>query len=708
MSFGTTQHPTDVIWTTPSADSSGSMPLGNGSSAVNVWVEPQGDLCLYLARTDSWGEFGQLYKVGRVRISLTSDGGNPILIGGNFRWHLRLQSGSIEISSSNGKVEIWADAHHPVIHVLAQGPASLTGRIQLELWRREQRELQGKEAHKLHERAPYSVYHTADENPDTPGSQLIWWHHNAQSSWRTGLEQQGLATFAEHAADPLLHRTFGGWIQGRQLRKTAAHELVSERPSSTFATSIVLHTAVVDDPQLWVQEIRAVAKQIPRAEDTLARQAHAAWWEQFWQRSKLELNGSEAARKVSRGYALQRFMNACAGRGEFPIKFNGSLFTADWYLPGESYDADYRRWGPGYWHQNTRLPYWSMLYAGDFDLIRPYFEMYRKALPLACERCRLYCGHEGAFFPETMYFWGAYLEGDYGWPDEREERLPRHLPQNQYIRYHHSSGLEVVYHAMRFYRYTGDEQFLETTALPLAEAIIAYYDLHFPRKNGRLHLAPAQVIEQWWSAENPLPEIAGLTACLRELTSLPKGISSHQRDWERLLNELPPLPTRELKGKRVFAPAEKWEGPPQNSENPELYAVFPYHLCGIQSDDVAIGRESFLQRTYWHDQGWAQDGMQAALLGLTEHARRSVVNRLSTPSAYARFPAFWGPGFDWIPDQDQGGSAAHALQLMALQTNGAHASPLAAWPEDWSLEGHLHAPGGQIVTLRHEGRAASL
>ena len=76
-------------------------------------------------------------------------------------------------------------------------------------------------------------------------------------------------------------------------------------------------------------------------------------------------------------------MVACSGRGHFPIKFNGGLFTADWDMPDESYDADYRRWGGGYWWQNTRLIYWGLLANGDFDLMRALFRMYRDMLPLA-------------------------------------------------------------------------------------------------------------------------------------------------------------------------------------------------------------------------------------------------------------------------------------------------------------------------------------
>ena len=64
--------------------------------------------------------------------------------------------------------------------------------------------------------------------------------------------------------------------------------------------------------------------------------------------------------------APQRFIDACAGRGRYPIKFNGSIFTVPY--PGEPGDADYPRWGPGYWWQNTRLH--AEVWPGVLEMIR--------------------------------------------------------------------------------------------------------------------------------------------------------------------------------------------------------------------------------------------------------------------------------------------------------------------------------------------------
>ena len=60
----------DVLWRTPSRDASGSMPIGNGEVGCNVWCEPDGRLCFYVARTDSWSEASRLLKLGKVTVQV--------------------------------------------------------------------------------------------------------------------------------------------------------------------------------------------------------------------------------------------------------------------------------------------------------------------------------------------------------------------------------------------------------------------------------------------------------------------------------------------------------------------------------------------------------------------------------------------------------------------------------------------------------------
>jgi len=432
---------------------------------------------------------------------------------------------------------------------------------------------------------------------------------------------------------------------------------------------------------------------------------------------------------VTRGYTLQRFLNACAGRGAFPIKFNGSIFNVD--VPGK-FDADYRQWGGCYWFQNTRLPYWPMLASGDLDLMAPLFRMYRDALPLAEARTKLYYQHGGAFFPETIYFWGTYANSEFGYGWDRAD-LPPGLTVNQYIRYYWTSGLELTAMMLDRYAFAPDERFLEETLVPLAAPMIEFFDQHWPRDGaGKVRFEPSQALETWWECVNPMPEVAGLRFVLDGLLALPESATteSQRAAWRRLLSELPAIPTREpnprtevpragapaplgtsvfgLNGAAVLAAAEKF-ATQRNMENAELYAVFPYRLYGVGKPDLELARRTFAVRQFKGNRGWQQDETQAALLGLADEAGRMLAGRFATKNPESRFPAFWGPNFDWIPDQDHGANGLMALQTMLLQWDGRKMLLFPAWPKDWDVEFKLHAPLGTTVEgVYREGKLEKL
>src|SRR5207248_2581629 len=156
---------------------------------------------------------------------------------------------------------------------------------------------------------------------------------------------------------------------------------------------LTLHPVTVD---AWRGALDACIAAIKSTDPAEARREHERWWDQFWNRSHIFVRSTTAdAQDVTRGYVLQRFMNAAGGRGPQPIKFNGSIFTV-----GKPDDPDFRRWGgPGFWFQNMRLIYWPMLAAGDFDLMWPWLKMYLDQLPLQRHRTRTYFNHCGAHYP---------------------------------------------------------------------------------------------------------------------------------------------------------------------------------------------------------------------------------------------------------------------------------------------------------------------
>ena len=408
---------------------------------------------------------------------------------------------------------------------------------------------------------------------------------------------------------------------------------------------------------------------------------------------------------VTRGYTLQRFINACAGRGAYPIKFNGTIFTVD-----HNNDPDYRRWGPGYWWQNTRLPYISMPTSGDFDLMGPLFEMYAGSLFELCKyRTRHYFNHPGAYYPECIYFWGTVFSESYGWTPAKDRKDK--LQVSGWHKWEWVSGLELVWMMLDYYEHTLDKKFLTDKIIPVANEVFAFFDNFYDTNTeGKLVMHPSQAVETWWKCTNPMPELSGLIAVSDRLLKLPGNVTSqsNRNYWKSLATKLPELPTRKADGVEMLAPAEIFENK-RNIENPELYAVFPFRLVSLEKSNVQLGIEALNHRWDKGNSGWRQDDVFMAYLGLADQARNNLVARARSSHAGSRFPAFWGPNYDWVPDQDHGGILLKALQSMLMQTEGKKIYLLPAWPKEWDVDFKLHAPYNTTLSGKvRDGRLDSL
>ena len=616
-----------VVWTTPSRDALGAMPLGNGDISVNAWAEENGDLLLYVGKCDSWDENGRLLKLGRLRLHFSP---SPFAAGQPFRQTLHADRAEIEIVSGESpresRIRVWVDANRPVVRIEMESDQEFELETRLEVWRTSERELAVEE-----DSCPIGKV-SADEltkvTPDTvldvPDA-LAWCHRNERSVWASTLGHQDLGELIPKFHDPLLGLSSGALVSGEHLCVVDRTTLRSAVPGKRFVVSVhprVAQTVSIED---WLAGLRNQAEASDRITLDEARDEHRAWWASFWQRSQLVVSGSPEAERVCQGYNLQRFLHACASRGRFPMKFNGSLFTVDGTRAAaqaaapipEVYDADYRLWGGGYWFQNCRLLYWPMLMAGDFDLMPPFFRMYQEALPLAEARTRIDFQHGGAFFPETMSFWGTYLNENYGYDRTGKTISPSDViasvrgqtqrgplqpgeVSNTYIRRYWQGGIELLAMMLDYHALTQDERFAEDTLLPLARPILTFYREHYPQRDeqGQIVFA-AQAIETWQVAVNPLPEIAGLHWVTDGLLRLPNLSEADRQGWTELHDLLPPLPTRVeyWNKKKYLIPALQYDVL-ANFENPELYAVFPYRHFGVGKPDLDVGRETFARRLY--------------------------------------------------------------------------------------------------------------
>ncbi len=163
------------------------------------------------------------------------------------------------------------------------------------------------------------------------------------------------------------------------------------------------------------------------------------------------------------------------------------------------------------------------------------------------------------------------------------------------------------------------------------------------------------------------------------------------------MKDLPPIPMEGTKGNEKLIPGEIYKVK-KSVENPELYAIFPYRIYGINKHSYNIALRIFKDRAIKATGGWQQNAIKSALLWLADTAANYVSQNFSTWNENYRFPAMWGPNYDWVPDQDHGAVAIIALQRMILQWDENIVYLLPAWPENWNAEFKLHTPKNTIVT----------
>ncbi len=687
----------NVIWESPSEDAAGSMPIGNGENVLNVWVEDKtGDLLILMGRTDSMSEISRVLKLGRIRVHF--DQGPRA--DADFKQKLNLRDGQITIHDNGHDLKLFVDTDADVIHLTGKFSAPTTVTATLEDWRDQARPLPPSEGGSAWsaQGAPVPLVEAADVFPAREGS-VNWYHRNESSIVPTLWKEQTL-TGLKGAFDPLIHRTFGGRISGLGMQAGKGQTLRTGQPTTTLDLQIATASKQTDTEQQWLELVDRVAKSSPTGK---AESRTTAWWHSFWNRSWLFVSNTPEAEAITRGYVLQRYVQACQGRGLYPIKFNGGFYTVEPTAMGIHSNPDFRNWGDSEWYQNVRHMYHPMLEQGDFDMMAPFFRLYENVRQLAESRTEEYHGAKGAYFPETMTVYGTYAGGDYGW--DRKGLSPKDV-QSPWWRYAWNQGPELVGLMLDRYEFTQDAHFLNAELLPMADSVLEYFDSRFKKdSNGKIVLDPTQCIETYWTGViNDMPSTAGLRSISSRLCELPDNVVSAQRKafYRHVRDACPDLPLQSVDGLAELAPAQKYDPKTTNSENGQLYAVWPFRVVSIAHPQlIEEAKRAYAHRLFHLDVGWGYDGNVAALLGMTDEASRILVVKCHNSHKGYRWPATWGPNYDWLPDQNHGGNLLNTANLMLLQgddlAEGGAIRLLPAWPKDWDVDFRLHAPGNTVV-----------
>ena len=709
---GMVAQPEDYEWRTQSQNSSESMPCGGGDIGMNVWVE-QGDVLFYVSQSGSFDENNTLLKAGRFRLSLS-----PGLNMEHFRQTLHLEEGYVEVSDGQLSIQLWADVWKPVVHVDVSSPRiKQSMAITYENWRTKEFELTKRECFQTSYKfaAPKGLTTHADSVVATNDG-VIFMHQNSEETvFDATVNQQGMNAVKGRLYNPLKNRISGGrmlvkdmilmdQISGRYASSDYEGWLyVTKFPKRTFHLQVVMAT-VQGSPEEWEAQLDATEKSITRMADCeMSRQ----WWREFWQRSYIEDGqrskgeGQKAKGEVLRNYNLFRYMLGCNAHSQWPTKFNGGLFTFDpeYVNNTDEYhlSPDFRNWGGGvHTAQNQRLVYWPMLKNGDFDLLKAQLDFYLRIYKNAEERSRLYWGHEGACLTEQIENYGLPCYPEYG--TKRPEGFDPGMERNAWLEYEWDTCLEFCMMALEAHRYGGMDV---KDYLPMIRSCLRFFDEHYQYLanqrgakrldgNGKLVLYPGSGGETFKGAYNSTSTIAALRTVAEALIA----IHYEADEMKAFLSRLPDITIHD----GMIAPALHYERV-QNVETTQLYPVFPWRMYGVGRPDLDVARRTYENDTlavkFRSHVGWKQDAIWAACLGMTDEAQRLVT--LKMQDGPHRFPAFWGPGYDWTPDHNWGGSGMIAVQEMLMQEVDDTLYLFPAWPKEWDVRFKLRASRGTTV-----------
>jgi len=722
----TTHAQEDVIWATESKNSSESMPVGGGDIGLNLWVE-KSEVYFYLSKSGTFDENNTILKLGRVKLKLSP---NPFE-GKTFKQELILKDGYALISGSNGKlntqIKVWVDVFNPVIRLDVKSSEKVTSEVSYESWRFEDRITKGKENNQnSYKWAPQGIVKTAKDEIAFKNNGVQFYHQNkAETVFDVAVKQQGLEDRKTDLFNPLNNLIFGGFIQGDNMVAAGnysgiylntpfkAWTLKSKSPSRTENITISLNTNKAATIADWEKGIKL-------SKGNSNHKASIKWWNDYWKKSFIYINANdEAANQSSKNYQLFRYMLGCNAFGKYPTKFNGGLFTYDPQLTDSTlkYTPDFRNWGGGtHTAQNQRLVYWPMLKSGDFDMMKPQFDFYLDLLKNAEIRTEAAWGHKGASFTEQLENFGLPNPAEYGW--KRPADFNKGMEYNAWLEYEWDTVLEFCMMILETKRYDGRniEKYL-----PLIESSLQFFKEHYTYlakqrsakaldADGHLVLYPGSGAETYKMAYNSTSTIAALKTVLERLIEQPNLSQNKKAEWIEMLKTIPAISYREFDGKPTIAPAKLWERI-NNTESPQLYPLYPWGIYGIEKPGLDTAINTFRYDTdvlkFKSHVGWKQDNIFAARLGLTDDAAKLTTGKLKDSGR--RFPAFWGPGFDWTPDHNWGGSGMIGLQEMLMQVDGKKIYLFPAWPKDWNVHFKLHAPYQTTVEVKlKNGKIESL
>lgn len=710
----------NVVWTQPSTCSADSMPFGGHDVGCNVWAE-NNQLMLYVSQSGAFDENGCLLKHARLRLEADSS-----LMAAGFVQTLHLEDGSVSVvlgrDSDSLRYDLWCCVSKSELHIRYESSRPRPLNLMFDCWRWRDRIVTESEAHQGrdwcgHPDLAAGKIFTRADHVDARDGRLLYFHQNhyeGKSLLDELIRQQHCESFRETIPDVIGNRIIGGLLRcdGFSLCgiEEANYQNVDSRlwryeNAAACCGEIVLTLSVDQNPSLesWKAQL------FERAAAPVCWEDSKRWWNDYFERSWIRIDESHPSSPyfaIGRNYQLFRYMLGCNYYGQWPTKFNGGLFTFD-----EGRTPDFRMWsGTNHTAQNQRLVYWPMLKSGDFEAMKPQFDYYKRITSVAKARTKHFYGHGGAYFFEQGVAQGLCIGYEYNW--NHSDQMDWGDIDNEWVRLHYSSGLEFALMILEYHRYSGADihEYME-----FVESTVEFYAQHYPIVDGKLFIFPSCALETYrgcqfsednrrYGCANPTDAVAGLRTLTAALVEYYRDVPDKRAHFSSLHAICPEIAVATDGEEKYYAPAESFNPSVFNCELPQLYPVFPYGSRGLTDEEKRYAKNAYFRKypseMQYLGYSWHQNGIFAARLGLVDEAEKYLHIKLD--DAPKRFPAFWGPGHDWTPDHNHGGSGMILLQEMLLQCEGEdEVIFLPAWPKELDVSFKLHVPGGKIALCEY-------
>jgi len=735
----------DLDYTEPPPRSEGGIPIGNGSMGTLVWTEPTAikmqinrvDVFAEDRSTNSFPERNKDYgsSCGYVDLDF-GDFGDDVFSGAAFHQHLHVYDGISDVAGNGVSARAMACEGHNAIAVEVDDGRAQAGAVKIDL-----RMLR------------HAVEYLSGENYELTQQHAVKAMNRGHAATSTLAIRKGCILLVQKFEE-------GGYYNA----SAVAIQVVGRKSKAKYANDATVRLGVAPGAGKWTALI-ASASSFDRNEDVGAKAlaeldgaaaqsfdslaaANRTWWNDFWSRAFVRLDGPDAAPKeIEKHYTYYLYVMAATSRGSYMPRFGGML----WFTNG-----DMREWGAQYWWANQSCYYNALSPANRPELLEPMIATYSGMRESSAQAARQQWGSKGIYIPETCWFngletlpdemaaemrdlyllkkpweqrstafqymaevklahtsrwnWkaaGEWVDGHFLWKDRG---CGPYGPVTHIL----SSGAKIAYLFWVHYEHTQDGEFLREHAYPLLRGIAEFYR-NYPNlergADGKYHILHVNNHEPVYGAcdtQEELSAMMGIFPIAARAAEILGADEDLRAQWREVRANLAPLPTNASPGApkpQAAGEAEIWIAglPPVVRGDlgaPHVIPALHYDLCSVETADahmLDLGRNTFQAI---HAKGidsstvvtvLSTDSAAAANLGRGEDMRFLLMNQIANSDPSRGFCDARGSGPPWIQANRmtlREGPGAIGIERLGRMAEGLHAALLQSNPA---------RPGGEPI-----------